>query len=233
MHLNLWFIMYLILYFGTYTIYLITRTAVHGWSDDWSENCVAFFFGLFLWFILLPYILCSTVIREFAKNPIKEIVLTSDEQGYWLISRTGRVIPFGNAYQHDLKKVTRGHVPEAGERMLSFTCHGRVFGPAGFISHGDLSETTLVAPIVTAILSKSGKGYWLVGADGTVHAFGEVGFFGDTSKFPRNYGISWRADMQELATEGAKESKPFLIQDEAMTTSTPTPLTGRSTASAS
>lgn len=234
MHLNPWFIIFLVLYFGTYATYVITRTVIHGWPAEARKDIAAgLIIGFLLWFFVLPYTLSKMVIRAFAKDPIKEIIVTPDEQGYWLITRTDRALPFGNAYEYNIKDVTHGKVPTPSQRMLSFTRQGLVFGPAGFISHGDVSGTVLDAPIVTALLTKSGQGYWMVGADGTVHAFGEAGFFGDTSKAPDNYGISWRADMADYAHDGAQESMPFLFQHQLTTTSAPTPMAGTSTASAS
>ncbi|MDQ1481199.1 MAG: hypothetical protein QOI44_2060, partial [Actinomycetota bacterium] len=52
-------------------------------------------------------------------------------------------------------------------------------GPAGdAASLGSLGRVTLARPIVGMASTRSGEGYWLVGADGGVFAFGDAGFFG-------------------------------------------------------
>jgi hypothetical protein len=50
--------------------------------------------------------------------------------------------------------------------------------PFGAPFHGDLSKIVLSAPIVDAEVTPSGKGYWLLGQDGGVFAFGDAPFIG-------------------------------------------------------
>jgi hypothetical protein len=48
----------------------------------------------------------------------------------------------------------------------------------GVDDYGDLSDVDLNAPIVSATRTASGRGYWLLGADGGIFAFGDAKFYG-------------------------------------------------------
>ena len=52
------------------------------------------------------------------------------------------------------------------------------FGDAHY--YGSTGGQPLVAPITTITPTQSGRGYWLVGANGDVFAFGDAEFFGST-----------------------------------------------------
>jgi len=56
------------------------------------------------------------------------------------------------------------------------------FGNDNYLVYlGDLSQTTLNAPIVGMAITPDGGGYWMVGADGGVFAYGDAGFYGSTN----------------------------------------------------
>ncbi len=61
---------------------------------------------------------------------------------------------------------------------LVVTDNGSVVRVDGAESHGDLSALDLDAPIVAAASTAGGGGYWLLGADGGVFAFGRADFHG-------------------------------------------------------
>jgi hypothetical protein len=50
--------------------------------------------------------------------------------------------------------------------------------PFGAPFHGDLSKNVLSAPIVSMDVTPSGNGYYLLGEDGGVFAFGDAVFIG-------------------------------------------------------
>ncbi len=73
-------------------------------------------------------------------------------QGYWLAQAGGGVYSYGDA------------------PFLGSTYSEGLSGLSG--------PRPLAAPIVGITAAPSGKGYWLVGADGGVFAFGDAGFYG-------------------------------------------------------
>jgi Bacterial Ig-like domain (group 3) len=87
------------------------------------------------------------------------------KHGYWLTGADGGVFSFGDANFH-------GSLPQSG------------FSPAG--SGGPHS---LNAPIVGIATTSDGDGYWLVGSDGGVFAFGDAVFYGSTGSMKLNAPI--------------------------------------------
>jgi lipoprotein-anchoring transpeptidase ErfK/SrfK len=61
--------------------------------------------------------------------------------------------------------------PEGDDTMLTF-------GAAGF--YGSTQGRSLAAPIVGSAPTPSGKGYWIVAADGGVFSYGDAAFYGST-----------------------------------------------------
>ncbi len=76
-----------------------------------------------------------------------------------------------------------------GDGYWVTTRAGRVFAFGAASGHGDLSSTTLAAPIAGMMATPSGRGYWLIASDGGVFAFGDAGFFGSTGGTPLNAPI--------------------------------------------
>ena len=60
---------------------------------------------------------------------------------------------------------------------------GQVVSLDGALHFGDLLTFELNAPIVAATLTRSGLGYWLLGADGGVFSFGDAAFHGSLPSF--------------------------------------------------
>ena len=88
------------------------------------------------------------------QRPVAGVVPTSDNGGYWLDAADGGVFSFGDAGFY-------GSLPGLG------------FSPAGSgLPHA------LNAPIVGMVPSADGDGYFIVGADGGVFAFGDAHFEG-------------------------------------------------------
>ncbi len=94
--------------------------------------------------------------NSFVPNkPINGIVATTGGQGYWMVGADGGVFAFGNA----------GFVGSSGQINPTQPAGGsNSFNPA--------------KPIVGMVATSTGKGYWMVGADGGVFAFGDAGFVG-------------------------------------------------------
>jgi hypothetical protein len=89
------------------------------------------------------------------QRPVVGMTLTSDRGGYWLVASDGGVFAFGDAGFF-------GSIPGMG------------YAPAGSGGNGK----KLNAPIVGMVPSLNGGGYFMVGADGGVFAFGDANFEG-------------------------------------------------------
>lgn len=119
----------------------------------------------------------------------------AEGQGYWVVTRDGRVRAYGSARHHgDLAGFPVGSPVVAGARTPGgggywlVTAHGAVFSFGDARYHGGLNGRRLAGPVVAMASSPSGAGYLLVTGDGTVHAFGDA----------RAYG-SVRAPVRDLA----------------------------------
>jgi hypothetical protein len=89
------------------------------------------------------------------QRPVVGITLTADRGGYWLVASDGGAFAFGDAGFFN-------SIPGLG------------IAPAGSSGPG----RKLNAPIVGMVPSSDGNGYFMVGADGGVFAFGDAKFEG-------------------------------------------------------
>lgn len=96
--------------------------------------------------------------------PIVAMAATPDGKGYWLVGRDGGVFAFGDASYE-------GSVPGA---ELAATP-----SPVG-------QALARVRDIVGITPTPDGKGYWLLGADGAVFAFGDAGELGGVLSRPKH-----------------------------------------------
>jgi hypothetical protein len=88
------------------------------------------------------------------QRPVVGVTPTTDKGGYWLVASDGGIFSFGDTQFH-------GSIPGLG------------LAPAG-----SSSPKRLNAPIVGMVPSYDGRGYFLVGADGGVFAFGDAAYEG-------------------------------------------------------
>jgi hypothetical protein len=88
------------------------------------------------------------------QRPVVGITPTADRQGYWLVASDGGIFSFGDSAFY-------GSIPALG------------LHPAGSGAPNSLS-----APIVAMVPSSTGHGYFMVGSDGGVFAFGDAHFAG-------------------------------------------------------
>jgi subtilisin family serine protease len=112
--------------------------------------------------------------------------LTSDPEGYWVVSEDGGVLAFGDAVDYGgaassypvvgLAQADADARPGQGYWLVAADGGVFAFGSAGF--YGSMGGVELVAPIVGVAGTSDGLGYWLVAADGGVFAFGSAGFYG-------------------------------------------------------
>jgi hypothetical protein len=128
-------------------------------------------------------------------QPVVGMARTPSGDGYWLVSKEGRVFAFGSA-QH------RGSVTPpppspvvgiaatpSGNGYWLATAAGGIysFGDAPFL--GSLGGVRLAKPIVGIAASPNGGGYWLVAEDGGIFTFGNAGYFGSTGAVRLNQPI--------------------------------------------
>jgi hypothetical protein len=88
------------------------------------------------------------------QRPVVGITPTTDRQGYWLVASDGGLFAFGDSAFY-------GSIPALG------------LHPAG-----SRQPNSLAAPIVGMVPSSTGHGYFMVGTDGGVFAFGDARFAG-------------------------------------------------------
>jgi len=112
--------------------------------------------------------------------------------GYWVVTTSGQVIPFGAAAGY-------GSLPAGGPAPVIdiiatptglgywvATADGAVHPFGDAVGAGDMSGRHLNGSIIAMAATPSGKGYWLVGSDGGIFAFGDARFFGSTGAMRLN-----------------------------------------------
>jgi hypothetical protein len=147
-----------------------------------------------------------------------QLVNTNEVNGYYLYSRSGGLVGFGNAsYLTYLGTPYTRALPTSVVGMATTTDgYGYVmagndggvfaFGDAQF--YGSMGGKPLDAPIVGIARSPSSLGYWLAGSDGGIFAFGDAQFYGSMGGKPLNariVGIAPTPDGRgywEVASDG-------------------------------
>ncbi|HVM53297.1 MAG TPA: hypothetical protein VM262_08880 [Acidimicrobiales bacterium] len=132
-------------------------------------------------------------------QPIVGMARTKTGDGYWLVSREGRVFSFGNAVHHgSLPAMPPSPVigiaaTPNGDGYWLATANGSIytFGAAPFL--GGLGHLRLAKPIVGIAALPNGIGYWMVAEDGGIFAFGGAQFFGSTGAMRLNQPIAGMA----------------------------------------
>jgi hypothetical protein len=109
----------------------------------------------------LPF--CGSTGNLVLGSPIVGMATTPDGGGYWLVTANGSVFAFGNAHL-------------AG-------------GGAGLIPYGSLQGLPIAGTIVGIVSSSDGHGYYLVGSDGSVYAFGDARYLGSEANQPLNFPV--------------------------------------------
>ncbi len=127
-------------------------------------------------------------------QPVVGMAPTPDGKGYWLVARDGGIFAYGDAgYFGSTAGVPRqdivGMAPSPdGLGYWEVSTTGRVFAFGDAAPRGDLTGTTLNAPIVGISADPVTGGYWLVGSDGGVFSFGAP-FFGSTGNIHLNQPV--------------------------------------------
>ena len=113
------------------------------------------------------------------------VAATPDGKGYWVVSSSGAVTPYGTAKAYGSmvgKPLNSPIVAIAatadGDGYWLVASDGGVFafGDASF--HGSMAGKPLNQPVVDVTATPDGAGYWLVASDGGVFGFGDAAFYG-------------------------------------------------------
>ncbi|MCP4960129.1 MAG: matrixin family metalloprotease [Actinomycetia bacterium] len=120
--------------------------------------------------------------RDPAGTTFVDIVYTPDETGYWIVDSDGKVFAVDAPHHGDLPALHAGETAVAlaptrsGNGYWLFSTLGRVF-TYGDASHlGDLSDMVLADRIIDGIALDDDLGYYMLGADGGIFAFGSAEF---------------------------------------------------------
>ncbi|MCP3911347.1 MAG: hypothetical protein GY713_10365 [Actinomycetia bacterium] len=135
-------------------------------------------------------------------------VLTTDTKGRLAVADhliTGGPFQTTEIRPHPMEMYRRGSPSlELGEQVVAtsmappdmvgwwqFTDRGRVIPSNDLLAHfGDMSGVALNQPIIDAIATPSGLGYYLVALDGGVFAFGDARFYGSMGGLPLNSPVN-------------------------------------------
>jgi subtilisin family serine protease len=114
---------------------------------------------------------------------------TSRPGGYWVLDADGATAFGAPAYPVLTAGATTGAVQPGGCGFFHATADGGVSASGLAVFKGDLSGTSLAAPIVGVAADPRGSGYWLVGSDGGVFTFGGAPFLGSLGDIVLNRPI--------------------------------------------
>ena len=126
-------------------------------------------------------------------SPAVEIEPTPTGAGYWIVTATGKVIPFGDAKFHGDMSGKGLNQPIIGMTVsttgLGYWLVGQdggifTFGDAQFF--GSTGDMKLNAPVIDLAPSADNQGYFLVAKDGGVFTFGSAEFKGSTGSMTLN-----------------------------------------------
>lgn len=122
--------------------------------------------------------------RAKAGAPIVGMALTPDRQGYYLATKKGRVLTFGDARNQGSLR-SHGSANAVGIAVDATTggywvtrSDGTVTG-FGAPNLGSVTTTTATGPVVAIASIPDGQGYYLVTANGNVSAFGHALSYGN------------------------------------------------------
>ncbi len=131
-----------------------------------------------------------------AATGITTLLPTPSGDGYVEISRTGAVVPFGDAIDFgsmagiplNQPVVGAAATPDGGGYWMVASDGGIFsFGDAGF--YGSMGGKPLNQPIVGIAADPNGGGYWMVASDGGIFSFGDAAFYGSMGGKPLNRPI--------------------------------------------
>jgi hypothetical protein len=119
----------------------------------------------------------SPVSRHQRVAPLVGVVPTRDGRGYWVATRTGQLLNYGDARRiNGLRSAApvRGvAAAPGGHGLWLFTAGGDIYALGGAGFYGSATGTG-VRDVVGMAATASGRGYWLIERSGTLLAFGDA-----------------------------------------------------------
>jgi hypothetical protein len=154
----------------------------------------AFPFFLLTWpLIMMPFILKRRS-NDLKLNPGTKIHPTGTEQGYWIEDSLGKLWPFGDAITEPFSGRRQLISPFHPDETVYFTSLGVFFtdGAGASAPTSILKDAEeMSARLVFCVLTQSLTGGWALGADCSVYVWGDAQHFGDLSKEPKLYRITY------------------------------------------
>ena len=143
--------------------------------------------------------------------PVVDLAPTADGKGYWLVGTDGGIFAFGDANSTARWEASTSTSPwwawppTTHRRLLDGRSDGGVFSfNAPF--YGSAGNLVLNEPIDGMASTPNGHGYWMVGWDGAIFAYGNARFHGSTGGQPLNAPMVGMA--VDRATGGTGWSAP-------------------------
>ncbi|HEC10686.1 MAG TPA: hypothetical protein ENI86_14150 [Acidimicrobiales bacterium] len=102
----------------------------------------------------------------------------------------------------------------AGDGYWLFTNRGRVLDCGSAEHFGDLSAITLAGEVIDSVATPTGRGYYMVGADGGVFAFGDAVYRGSVPEVLP--GVTLNAPIVAITVTGSNQGYRMVAADGGM-----------------
>ena len=102
----------------------------------------------------------------------------------------------------------------AGDGYWLFTNRGRVLDCGSAEHFGDLSAITLAGEVIDSVATPTGRGYYMVGADGGVFAFGDAVYLGSVPEVLP--GVTLNAPIVAITVTGSNQGYRMVAADGGM-----------------
>jgi hypothetical protein len=145
----------------------------------------------------------------FLPKPASAMASTVTGGGYWIVTKGGRVFPFGDARNRGQVTGTQMSFVDieptpSGNGYWLLARNGRVFAFGDALNHGGAMEAG--GEFVAMAATPTGTGYWLFGSNGNVFAYGDASDLGGLANDGINTPVvgadNHGATGYWLATEG-------------------------------
>jgi hypothetical protein len=132
--------------------------------------------------------------------------VTPTSNGYWIVLQSGAWVPFGDAFDHNLKSQGVKHAnynetAAAGESH-QYDKNGKVFVSSDGLHHGDFRDRVedFEGRLTDMLVMSDRSGYWILDGNGVVTAFGAAPFYGDLAKSHQTFNLSarWTPKMRHI-----------------------------------
>lgn len=120
-------------------------------------------------------------------SPVAAVATLPQDEGYWLVTKNGKVYPFGDALRYGNapsgSSVVAMSATSDGKGYWLVTSKGKVYPFGDAVWYGSAASAHVSKPIVGMAVTPDGKGYWLVTSGGAVYGYGDARFAGPQTGF--------------------------------------------------